>query len=258
MPFPSLADAGWIVFYVPTFAGIIRPRAGARRPPRRRLRARRRDRRARDRRRRRRNRVRRDRRRLRRLAACDRQANIAYPLGDLAMLALVIGVLAASGWQLTRRWAGLALGLAVFAVADTLYVFMIAEGTYEAGTLIDSGWVLASTITALAAWQPERAAATRRAPRLERIRLPRRVRDDRPRDALVYDHFHRVHLLALVLSSAWRRGGDRADDAHLQGEPRHAASEQDRGSSRPTRSRGSATVESCWRIWRPASGPSAC
>ena len=23
MPFPSLADAGWIVFYVPTFAGII-------------------------------------------------------------------------------------------------------------------------------------------------------------------------------------------------------------------------------------------
>ena len=200
MPFPSLADAGWIVFYVPTFAGIIvlaQEHAGRRGAASVLDGA------------------------IAALAIAGAGAaiafgaivdasggsplaiatNLAYPLGDLAMLALVIGVLAASGWQLTRRWAGLALGLAVFAVADTLYVFMIAEGTYEAGTLIDSGWVLASTITALAAWQPERAAATRFVRGWSAFVFPA-VFGMIGLATLVYDHFHRVHLLALVLSSA--------------------------------------------------------
>ena len=200
MPFPSLADAGWIVFYVPTFAGIIllaQERAGRRGAASVLDGA------------------------IAALAIAGVGAaiafgaivdasggsplaiatNLAYPLCDLAMLALVIGALAVSGWRLSRRWAGLALGLAVFAVADTLYVLMIAEGTYVAGTLIDSGWVLASTITALAAWQPEQAAAGRFVRGWSAFVFPA-LFGMVGLATLIYDHFRPVHLLALTLSAA--------------------------------------------------------
>jgi diguanylate cyclase (GGDEF)-like protein len=199
MPFPSLADAGWLLFYVPTFAGIIllaQERTGRRGAASVLDGA------------------------IAALAISGAGAaiafgaivdasggsplaiatNISYPLGDLAMLALVIGALAVSGWQLSRRWAGLALGLVVFAVSDTFYVLMIANGTYEGG-LLDSGWVLASTITALAAWQPERGSAARFVRGWSAFVFPA-VFGMIGLATLVYDHFHRVHLLALVLSSA--------------------------------------------------------
>ena len=56
------------------------------------------------------------------------------------MLALVVGVLAMTGWRRAGAWGWIAGGLAVFAVADSLYLYGIAVGTYEGGVIYDAGW----------------------------------------------------------------------------------------------------------------------
>jgi diguanylate cyclase (GGDEF)-like protein len=200
MPFPSLADAGWIAFYVPTFVGIIliaQHRAGGRSAASLLDGV------------------------IGALAIAGAGAaiafgailsatsgsqlaiatNLAYPLGDLALLALIVAALGSSGWRLDRRWAVLSLGLVLFAVTDTLYVFMIAEGTYQTGTLIDAGWVLASTITAVAAWQPVTTAARRYVRGWSAFVFPAAF-GTIGLATLVYDHFFPVALMALALSSA--------------------------------------------------------
>src|SRR5436190_10323241 len=80
--------------------------------------------------------------------------NMAYPLGDLGLLALVAAILAMTGWKPGRTWALLAVGLLAFGVSDSLYLFQSATDAYSEGTLVDVGWPAALLIVAVAAWQP--------------------------------------------------------------------------------------------------------
>jgi diguanylate cyclase (GGDEF)-like protein len=197
MPFPSAADAGWIGFYVPTTAGIVllaRDRAGT-------------------------NAVSVLDGAIAALALTGVGAalafgpiveatggstlavatNLAYPLGDLALIAMVTGALAVAGWRLSPAWLALSTGLVLFAVADTVYLFQVAEDTYEVGTILDLGWVVGAAVTALAVVLPE-------------SRERRHVRGWAAfafpaffglvgLATLVYDHFRPVHVLALALAA---------------------------------------------------------
>ena len=82
--------------------------------------------------------------------------NLAYPVGDLLLIVFVFGVFALTGWRPGRAWMLIGLGLAVTAVADSIYLFRIAEGTYEPGTLLDVLWPAGLALLALAAWSPPR------------------------------------------------------------------------------------------------------
>ena len=101
--------------------------------------------------------------------------NLSYPLADLTMIALVVCVLAVSGWRIGRAWAFFAAGLLVFSVSDCLYLFQTAVGSYVAGGATDLGWVGGCVLLAWAAWQPSalRPCAARR---LGSARRPDRVR----------------------------------------------------------------------------------
>ena len=79
--------------------------------------------------------------------------NLAYPVGDLLLLVLTIGVFAVLGWRPGRAWWVLAAGFVTFAIGDTAYLFQIASGTYTVGTLLDAVWPVAAVLLALAAWQ---------------------------------------------------------------------------------------------------------
>jgi diguanylate cyclase (GGDEF)-like protein len=125
--------------------------------------------------------------------------NLAYPLGDLGLLAVTVGGLAMSGWRISRGWALLMAGYALFAVADTLYLFQIANGTYVGGVL-DSGWVLSSAVVALAVTQPWTTVRVR-AQAWSAFVFPV-VFGGIALAALIYDHYTRVHLLALALAIA--------------------------------------------------------
>ena len=127
--------------------------------------------------------------------------NLAYPLADLTTIALVVWVLAVSGWRIGRAWGLIAAGLVVFSVSDCLYLFQTAAGSYVAGGATDLGWVGGCVLLAWAAWQP--------AGRPIRARLEGWAVLFAPIGCgilalavLVYDHFRPVNTLSLVLSTA--------------------------------------------------------
>jgi diguanylate cyclase (GGDEF)-like protein len=85
--------------------------------------------------------------------------DLAYPLGDLVTLALVIGVFALTGWRPGRAWTLIGVGLAALATADCLYAYQAAHGTYVEGTMLDTLWPAATLLVASAAWQPPRTVS---------------------------------------------------------------------------------------------------
>jgi PAS domain S-box-containing protein len=87
---------------------------------------------------------------------------MAYPVGDLLLLVLIIGSLALQGWRTDRVWAYLGLGLALFAAGDTVYVLQVANGTYVPGTLLDPTWEVAAVFIVVAAWRPHARIVTSR------------------------------------------------------------------------------------------------
>ena len=82
--------------------------------------------------------------------------NLAYPVGDLLLLGLVVAVFGGSGWRLDPVWLLLGGGLALSAIADTVYLVQTANDTYHEGTLLDTLWPASVFLVALAAWQPTR------------------------------------------------------------------------------------------------------
>lgn len=159
-PYPSLADAGWLAYYVPAYVGIallLRSRVG----------------------------------RVRvsqwldgligvlamaavavatvlnpvlNVTGADPAGvatNLAYPVGDLVLLVFTISAIGLLGWRPGRGWIVLALGLALFAVSDSVYLLKAADGSYVEGAILDAGWPIAACLVAVAAWQPMAAARER-------------------------------------------------------------------------------------------------
>jgi two-component system cell cycle response regulator len=126
--------------------------------------------------------------------------NLAYPLGDLGLLVVVLATLGLTGWQLDRRWACVVAGCVVFAVTDTVYLFQVAEGTYVEGTILDAGWPGALALFALAAWQPRRAVVQRQLEGSRLVAVPV-VFGLLGLAILVYDHFQQLNVAALVFST---------------------------------------------------------
>ena len=47
--------------------------------------------------------------------------NIAYPIGDLVLVTMIVAVFAVRGWRPGRLWWTLGFGLVIFAAADSVY-----------------------------------------------------------------------------------------------------------------------------------------
>jgi two-component system, cell cycle response regulator len=127
--------------------------------------------------------------------------NLAYPLFDLLLVALLVGVIALTGWRPDRTWLLVAAGFGSFAIADSIYLYQSAAGTYVEGQLTDLGWVAAAVLLACAAWSPARKIPDVRSESWQVISLPA-IFAAIALGVLVYDHFHRLNWLALTLASA--------------------------------------------------------
>ena len=127
--------------------------------------------------------------------------NLTYPLADLVMLALVVGVLAMSGWRRAGAWGWIAGGLALFAVADSLYLYGIAVGSYKPGVIYDAGWSAAMLLVAYGAWTPAAPPRAHRGGDRREIVLPI-IFAVASLGLLIYDHFEPTNVLALTLASA--------------------------------------------------------
>jgi len=127
--------------------------------------------------------------------------NLAYPLADLFLLALVVGLFALTGWRFDLTWAFVAAGYAVFAVADSVYLYQTAVGAYVEGGFLDVGWPAGLVLIACASWQAPNRLKDVRAESWKALTLPT-VFAALALSLLVYDHFDRINFLALGLASA--------------------------------------------------------
>jgi diguanylate cyclase (GGDEF)-like protein len=154
LPIPSIADAFWLAFYLPAYAGLfglMRHRAGS----------------------------------LGRSARLDAAVgglgvggaaaavvfqsvldnstgtalatatNLAYPIADIGLLALVVAAVTATGWRGSGVWRWIASAFAMFAVTDCIWLVQISQGHYTVGGILDLGWPAAFLLVGLAAWRED-------------------------------------------------------------------------------------------------------
>jgi two-component system cell cycle response regulator len=127
--------------------------------------------------------------------------NLSYPVGDVLLLVLMVGALALTGWRPDRPLALVGVGLVLSGAADIVYLSSVAQGQADSPAWLTWLWPASAVATALGAWQPLDRA---RAVRLEGHRLL-----ILPFGAmaatlvlLLVDHFHRASDIAVLLSFA--------------------------------------------------------
>ena len=126
--------------------------------------------------------------------------NLAYPLADTILLALVVGALALTGWRADRSLGFLAAGFLLFGVTDALYLYQVALDTYVEWTLVDVGWPAAMMLMAFAAWQPVKQRRVSEEGWTS-LALPA-VFAALGLAVLVWDQFEQVHVTSLLLACA--------------------------------------------------------
>ena len=94
--------------------------------------------------------------------------NLAYPVGDVLLLVLMVGALGLTGWRPDRPLALVGIGLALSGAADIVYLSAIAAGHADGPAWATWLWPASALVTALGAWQ---SVAPARAARLEGRRL---------------------------------------------------------------------------------------
>ncbi|BAH54083.1 bifunctional diguanylate cyclase/phosphodiesterase [Rhodococcus opacus] len=124
---------------------------------------------------------------------------LAYPVGDVLLLALAVGALAVLGWRAEQRWVLLVAGFMLFAVADTVYLFRGAD-SYVEGTWIDALPHAAAVLVAAASWRASGRHRSGRRPGLA-IWVPPLVCTAVAVGLLVLDHDARLPRLAVVLAA---------------------------------------------------------
>ena len=90
---------------------------------------------------------------------------LAYPLGDILMLSLVVGVVALTRWRPGRTWLLLLLGLSALVIADVAYTLQSTDGL-PAGDWVEPIYLLGALFLGAEAWQP-RAATIQRVARFD-------------------------------------------------------------------------------------------
>ncbi len=83
--------------------------------------------------------------------------SVAYPLSDIALMVVCVLVLSRSR---THRLplALVAAGLALMAVGDSGFAYLVATGSYATGSLVDLGWFFAFGMLAVASLAPSATA----------------------------------------------------------------------------------------------------
>jgi two-component system cell cycle response regulator len=127
--------------------------------------------------------------------------NMAYPIGDVLLLALLVFVFSVTRWRPGRAWALIAAGLLFNTLGDATYLFQTAVGSYVEGTYLDLVWPVSLGLIALSAWQ--------RPGRAPRVQLRDRSLIGTPivcglvaTGVLVAAAAWPVHVIALVFASA--------------------------------------------------------
>ncbi|MDT9692820.1 aminotransferase class I/II-fold pyridoxal phosphate-dependent enzyme [Streptomyces sp. P9(2023)] len=150
----------------------------------------------------------------------EKAISIAYPLGDVLMLAMLARLLVPGGLK-SRSVQLLTVGTCGILASDVIYGTLQLQGTWQVGTGWDIGWVLFFTAWGLAALHPSMTGLTERAAQPPAVIAERRLamlaaasliapvlllyqslRNDREQDIAVIAVFSAIMFL-LVLTRLW-------------------------------------------------------
>ena len=124
---------------------------------------------------------------------------LAYPIADLLLAALVVGVMAMRGWWRDRGWTMLVGGFLMLAGADCLYAVQVAAGSSRPSPLTNLAYVLSVAVLAFASWQSPPRHGVKRAS-WSMLVLPCGFLIA-ALGVLLYDHVHRLNALAFGLAT---------------------------------------------------------
>jgi two-component system cell cycle response regulator len=124
---------------------------------------------------------------------------LAYPIGDLLLLGMIMAIFGLTSWSPGRAWLVLGLGLALNAVGDAIYLVQTADGTWQDDSWVNAFWPASSLLIGLAAWQPIRRASALKDHSLRVVIVPV-VCGLGAVGLLAYDHFSRLNGLTVALS----------------------------------------------------------
>ena len=91
-------------------------------------------------------------------SALEVVTTLAYPMGDIAMLAMVVGVIALTGWRPGRTWSLLLAGLAAMVVADIAFTLQLTEEALPGGSWVEPIYLISAVCLGASVWQPSEAA----------------------------------------------------------------------------------------------------
>ncbi len=126
--------------------------------------------------------------------------NIAYPLADAMLLSFVVAVWFVAGRGAGTTWRLLGVAFAGWAIADVIYLIQAARDTYVEFTMLDTAWPLCGLLIALAAGRPA-GRLEARAVRRGMLVIPA-VATLMALGVLVVDHYVRVNIVAVWLATA--------------------------------------------------------
>jgi two-component system, cell cycle response regulator len=91
-------------------------------------------------------------------SAVEVATTLAYPLGDIAMVSMVVGVVALTGWRPGRTWSLLLAGLSALVIADIAFTLQSTDATLPEGDWVDPIYLFAAVCLGATVWQPAEAA----------------------------------------------------------------------------------------------------
>jgi diguanylate cyclase (GGDEF)-like protein len=127
--------------------------------------------------------------------------NLAYPIADLLLAALVVGLLALRGWRLNASWTLLGGSFLALYVADSVYLLRVAAGSAQTSLEPNVFYLAGVLLLALAAWRGQPQDAPVHVERWSVLVVPT-ASIVTAIGVLVYDHFSPLDPLALSLAVA--------------------------------------------------------
>jgi diguanylate cyclase (GGDEF)-like protein/PAS domain S-box-containing protein len=107
------------------------------------------------------------------IGVLERLTSIAYPLGDIALLAMIVRLAVGSGRRPISFWL-LAASIVQLLIADALYGYLNLAGLWHEHNVVDGGWIAFYVGWGVAALHPsmrELSARSSGSPRVSRRRL---------------------------------------------------------------------------------------
>jgi diguanylate cyclase (GGDEF)-like protein len=126
--------------------------------------------------------------------------NLAYPLADIVLLALLIGLVGVTGWWRDRTWLMIIAALLLLFVTDTGFLQQTVAGAYHPGSVLDLGWPMAMLLLAFGAWETPQPRNLVKTTSMALIALPVGFAL-LALGVMVYDHFQRTTAFALFLAA---------------------------------------------------------